>query len=161
MRTATVTYIRNGSEDSTTESHWGTEAVAGEWLAERKRVHAALRNTVTVAKVEPHVFTVGDGATQRIGSDAHAYTVIKVSPSGKTITLQRDKVTLDPGFKPDFHPGGFVGHVANQHDQRWTYEADPDGGVTTARLTPRGWKTPGSSRPDIRPGRREYYDWNF
>jgi hypothetical protein len=113
------------------------------------------------AKTGHHEFKVGDGATQWIGTDGRAYTVIKVSPSGKTITLQRDKATIDPAFKPDFHPGGFVGHVSNQHDQRWTCEPDPSGQVITARLTTRGWKTPGSTRADIRPGRREFYDYNF
>jgi hypothetical protein len=34
--------------------------------------------------------TVGIGATIQIGSDRYAYTVVEISPSGKTLTLQRD-----------------------------------------------------------------------
>lgn len=35
---------------------------------------------------------IGNGATEITYSDCHAYTVIKVSPSGKTIWLQKMKL---------------------------------------------------------------------
>lgn len=105
-----------------------------------------------------HLFAVGDGATSHIGSDAHAWTVTAVSPSGKTITIQRDKATIDPAFKPDFHPGGFVGHVSNSHDQSYSYEPDPNGVIRQARLTKRGWSSAGMP---VTKGRREFYDYNF
>jgi len=34
---------------------------------------------------------VGDGAYLQLGADAYAYTVIEVSPSGKTIKVQQDR----------------------------------------------------------------------
>jgi hypothetical protein len=104
-------------------------------------------------------FAVGEGATERLYTDSHAYTVIKVSPSGKTITIQRDTATLSPDFKPETILGGFVGHTVNQHEQSYTYEADPEGATFTARYTKRGWTTPGGSR--IGHGRHEFYDYNF
>jgi hypothetical protein len=45
-------------------------------------------------------FEAGDGASVQLWTDAHAYTVIKVSPSGKTITLQRARPLLTPGGSP-------------------------------------------------------------
>jgi hypothetical protein len=109
-----------------------------------------------------HRFTpalaVGDGVTLRFHTDAHAYTVTAVSASGKTATIQRDKATLDPAFKADFRPGGFVGHVANQGDQRWTFERDPEGSVRKVRATRRGWESAGQR---VTPGRSEFFDYNF
>lgn len=104
---------------------------------------------------------VGDGATLFYFTDAHAYTVTRVSASGQTITLQRDKATRDPSWKPDFHPGGFVGHVSNDRDQSYTYEPDPDGVVRTARLTKRGWRVGGARGLRVARGRHEFYDSNF
>lgn len=103
-------------------------------------------------------FEAGDGASVRLHTDAHAYTVIRVSPSGKTITLQRAKATLDPEWKPEVIPGGFAGHTANDRTQRWTYEPDPDGAVTTARFTRSGWMRQGQR---VSHGYYEYYDHNF
>ena len=123
---------------------------------------AAMRARVAKAARErrgyPHQFATGDGATTHIGSDASAWTVTAVSPSGKTITIQRDKATLDPAFKPDFHPGGFWGHVSNSHKQTYSYEADPAGVTRKARLTTRGWSSLGMP---VSKGRREFYDYNF
>jgi hypothetical protein len=103
-------------------------------------------------------FEAGDGASVRLWTDAHAYTVIRVSPSGKTITLQRAKATLDPEWKPEMILGGFAAHTANNHEQRWTYEPDPDGAVITARFTRRGWMRQGQR---VSHGYREHYDYNF
>lgn len=72
--------------------------------------------------------------------------------------MQRDKATLDPDFKPEFYPGGFAGHVANNHAQTYSYESDPDGETRKARLTKRGWESLGFP---VRKGRREFYDYNF
>lgn len=103
-------------------------------------------------------FEPGDGASIRLCTDAHAYTVIRVSPSGKTITLQRVKATLDPEWKPEVISGGFAGHTANNHEQRWICEPDPDGAVTTARFTRRGWMRTGQR---VTHGYYEHYDYNF
>lgn len=36
--------------------------------------------------------TIGTGATKEIGSDRYPYTVVSVSPSGKTLVLQADSI---------------------------------------------------------------------
>lgn len=60
-------------------------------------------------------FEVGDGACIRTGSDVRAYTVIAVTPSGKTVTLQRAKVTVT---KPAAYYGDRV---------EYAFEPDPNG----------------------------------
>lgn len=101
---------------------------------------------------------VGDGCTYHLWSDSHACTVIKRTP--KTITIQRDKATLDPNFKPEWIPGGFAGHCVNQDEQRYSYERDPNGEIITARWSE---KRGGFVYLDkiISLGRDEYYDYNF
>jgi hypothetical protein len=99
---------------------------------------------------------VGDGATLHFHTDAHAYTVIRVT--ARTITIQRDTATADPTWVRDFTPGGFMGHTANDRDRKYTYAADADGATRTVRLTRRGWTSSGQS---VTHGRHEFYDSNF
>ena len=100
----------------------------------------------------------GDGVTLCFYSDAEAYTIIK--RTAKTLTIQRDKATLSPDFKPEFIPGGFCGTVVNQHEQTYTYEPDPNGSVRIARWSE---KKKGFYWHDLHvtPGRHEFYDYNF
>lgn len=102
---------------------------------------------------------VGDGVTIRLYSDAHAYTVIK--RTAKTITIQQDKATLDPSFKPEFIPGGFAAHCTNQDEQTYTYERDTTGRILTLHWSEvlGGWKTPYNRKVAL--GRHEFYDYNF
>jgi hypothetical protein len=114
---------------------------------------------------------VGEGATKHLYSDSHAYTVERVSPSGKTAWIRRDKATLlngpDSG-EPDalkVYPGGFAAHTTGV--QRYRYEPDPDGKLVKVTRRQNGrWKV--SGWPTRSPGgvvtfghRREHYDYNF
>lgn len=101
---------------------------------------------------------VGDGATVCYFSDAHAYTIIK--RTAKTLTLQRDKATLKPSFKPEFIVGGFCAHCTNQSEQDYDYERDPNGIIETAHWSERkkGFYVNGCH---VIPNRREFYDYNF
>lgn len=63
---------------------------------------------------------VGDAATIGYWSDRHAATVIYVSPSFKTIRVQRDTATL-------------VGGSIMGESQEYTYAPNPYGTITTAR----------------------------
>ena len=102
---------------------------------------------------------VGDGVTLHYYSDAEAYTIIKRTAT--TLTIQRDKATLDPNFKPEIIPGGFVGHCINQHEQTYTYEPDPNGRIYKAYWSEakKGYYVSGCLH--VTPGRHEYYDYNF
>lgn len=103
---------------------------------------------------------VGDGITLILYTDAHAYTIIKRTE--KTLTIQRDKVSLKPNWKPEIIPGGFAGHCINQDEQEYDYESDLNGKIMTIHWSNKYqcWNAPhGYSR--IRLGRHEFYDYNF
>lgn len=102
---------------------------------------------------------VGMRATVLYWTDQHAGTIVKVTR--KTITVQRDKATLSPDFKPVFIPGGFAGTVINQEEQEYTYERDPNGTKQTFHWSEKyqSYGQPGNLR--VVRGRREFYDYNF
>lgn len=119
---------------------------------------------VHIARVADYIICpanvkVGDGVTVNMWSDRHAATIIKVTPC--SVTVQYDKATLDPNFKPEWIPGGFAGHCINQEDQTYTYERDPNGRVETYRWSKKygTYGTPGNLR--LSKGRHEFYDYNF
>ena len=109
-------------------------------------------------------FKVGDGATVCGYSDRRAYTVTAVSPSGKTITMQRDTATLlnASGSGEDdalvVTPGGFAAHT--EGTQRYSYTPNPTGHTMQARLGNKSltWKC---SHGRVKAGRFEHYDYNF
>jgi hypothetical protein len=108
----------------------------------------------------PANIEVGDGVTYHLYSDAHAGTVIKKTKM--SVTVQRDKATRDPNFKPEIVPGGFAGHCTNQHEQTYTYEADPNGETITFRWSKKfGRFQDGQRGLTLTKGRREFYDYNF
>jgi hypothetical protein len=103
--------------------------------------------------------TVGDGATICHFSDRTACTVVRVSPSGKTLYLQPDTATLD-GWKPEILPGGFAGHCVNNHEQAYTYQPDPGAPLHRAGLRKDGrYRTTRGER--VVPGRSHFHDYNF
>ena len=103
--------------------------------------------------------TVGDGATICHFSDRTACTVVRVSPSGKTLCLQPDTATLD-GWKPEIFPGGFAGHCVNNHEQAYTYQPDPGASLHRASLRKDGrYRT--TRGETVVPGRHQFHDYNF
>jgi len=94
---------------------------------------------------------IGMGATLIMWSDRHAYTITGVSPSGKTIKLQRDKATrVDKNGMSDA--------------QDYKYEPDIEAPVETATLRKDGrYKLKGyTSGGTVLIGKRdEYYDYTF
>jgi len=119
----------------------------------------AMADRINNTKLTPVTAKVGDGATVHFWSDSHAGTIIKVTKS--TITVQRDKATLDPDFKPEFIPGGFCAHCTNQEEQKYTYERDPKGELYTFHWSNKynSYGQPGDLMATS--GRREFYDYNF
>lgn len=112
-------------------------------------------------RLSPVTVKVGDGVTIHLYSDAHAGTVIKKTKT--TITVQQDKATIDPNFKPEFIVGGFAGHCTNQHEQTYTYERNPNGNVTVYRWSKKynRYQGGGDGSIIVTKGRREFYDYNF
>ena len=104
---------------------------------------------------------VGDGCTYYLWSDSYACTVIKKTK--KTITIQRDKATLSPDFKPEWVPGGFAAHCTNAEDQSYTYERNPNGEIYVCHWSEKEGRYRSGSDGSIKigVGRHEYYDYNF
>ena len=100
---------------------------------------------------------VGDGVTEKLWSDAHACTVI--ARTAKTLTIQRDKATLDPSFKPEW----MGTYCTNSDDQSWTYERNPNGEIIKCRWSEKygRWQTGSDGSIKIYRGRHEHYDYNF
>lgn len=150
-------------------------APAAETLPERSVERHCDRGNCADCDKQRATPVVGGAATFTLWTDAHACTVIKISPNGKTAWLRRDKAKLLNGFNSDaadklqFAPGGFCGHTSGT--QRYAYTADPNGEVirVSARTLRDGsivWKRAGS--PTRSPGatayfgaRHEHYDYNF
>ena len=102
---------------------------------------------------------VGDGVTVNLWSDRYAATVIKVTKS--TVTVRRDKATLNPDFKPEWIPGGFAAHCTNQDEQSYTYEPDEKGTEYTFRWSRKYQRYGQPGNLTLSKGRHEFYDYNF
>jgi hypothetical protein len=103
--------------------------------------------------------TVGGGATVCHYSDRTACTVIRISPSGKTVWMQEDTAVLD-GWKPEFIPGGFSGHCVNNTEQRYAYQSDPQGAIYRASVRKDG-KLRTTNGERVISGRHHFHDYNF
>ena len=127
--------------------------------AELSDAQRALENLKEQYKfAERYEVKVGDGVTYHLYSDSQACTVTK--RTAKTITIQEDKATLDPNFKPEFVVGGFAGHCTNQNEQTYTYESDPNGRTITARWSEKRGAFVYCDKI-ITNGRHQFYDYNF
>lgn len=98
-------------------------------------------------KLELGKVKVGDGVTGHMYSDAHAFTVIRVSESGKTFWAQQDKATLKEDWKGS---------------QDYDYEPDPNGSVIQCRWSDGKQCFQCLTRfRAISAGRHEFYDYGF
>lgn len=109
---------------------------------------------------------VGMGATICGYSDRMACTIIAVSKSGRTITIQRDTATLLNGVDSkaedalEFSPGGFVGHTSGT--QRYEYKRDEKGSTYRASIRKDGkWRLASCTSRVLLDMRDEHYDFNF
>lgn len=90
---------------------------------------------------------VGMGATMLLWTDRHAYTITRVSESGKTFWMKRDIATLEPGTSPW------------QGNQDYHYTRCEDSGETMVKFGKKGWKSGGDK---VLVGvRDEHYDPSF
>lgn len=112
-----------------------------------------------IEREERREVEVGDGVTLQLFSDRQAYTVIRRTP--KTITIQRDKVTLSRSFKPEFVTGGFVAHCTNQDEQSYSYEQERNGSIEVCYWSEKNGCFMWHGCCPVRNGRHEFYDYNF
>lgn len=97
----------------------------------------------------------------RIGySDVEPFEVVRVV-SPKIIEVRAMKATLDPSWKPEMHPGGFVAHCSNQHEQRWDIVSDETRPTLRLFLRKDGYFYGAGSRFKLEDAPRKFYDYNF
>ena len=65
-------------------------------------------------------------------SDWYPNEVVEVR-TDRLIVVRAMKSEIDPSWKADFHVGGFCGHTANNHSQRWNCESDEDSVLVKVR----------------------------
>lgn len=155
----------NSWEEANPKTHWLLKDEANPEERQKSLIAMVRRELEEEIKrfdswhLTPANAKVGDGATVNLYSDRHAGTIIKVTKS--SITIQRDKATLDPNFKPEWVAGGFAGHCTNQDEQTYTYERNQNGSTTTIRWSRKynRFGTPGNLTASK--GRHEFYDYNF
>lgn len=95
--------------------------------------------------IEPEI---GMGVTELCWTDRHSYTIIDMTKTKKTITIQRDRaIRIDKNGMSE--------------NQEYRYERDENGSICKARKNKYGvWKIIGGSRITL--GKREeYYDFSF
>lgn len=94
-------------------------------------------------------------------SDVYPYEVIEVRTPRKLI-IRSMNAELDPTWRPEVIPGGFVGHCVNNDEQRWVITPDEDGAVLPIRLNKRGeWKDTAGNKYGLADNPRRKYDYNF
>ena len=112
--------------------------------------------------LNPSTATVGMGVTVLGWSDADPYEIVKISPSGNTLTIREMKATRNPEWNMEWVQGGFAGHLKNQDAQEWIIESDTDGFEIRANWSnkfERFQSQRGKLGQDH--GARKYYDFNF
>jgi hypothetical protein len=105
---------------------------------------------------------VGMGVTVCGYSDRTAWTITRISKTGKCFWATQDMATLKDGWKPEFVPGGFAGHCTNQGSQEYNYKSNPDGyEVRFTKTKDGGWSSKQHGRRVILGVRSYFYDYNF
>jgi hypothetical protein len=101
---------------------------------------------------------VGMGVTRYGWTDSHPYEVVKVV-SDRCIEIRPMSAVIDPTWKMDITPGGFVGHV-NNNGGKWILSRNPTAPTIRIRLSKHGvWKLKGEK---FSVGQAtKYHDYNF
>lgn len=90
---------------------------------------------------------VGMGATQLMYADRHAFTVVRVSPSGKTVWVQQDNATR-------------TDKNGMSESQEYTFTPNKTNPEVRVNKTKHGWHS--SLHGSFALGYRyEYYDYSF
>lgn len=94
-------------------------------------------------------------------SDINPHEVVRVV-SDKCLEIRRMKAEKDPSWKPEWHAGGFAGHCANQHEQRWFITPQPLATVFRIRKQKDGkWRSAHRDEYRLADAPRKFYDYNF
>ena len=92
-------------------------------------------------------------------SDITPYEIVRVI-SDKTIEIREMDCEKLP-WKPDWHEGGFSGHLANQDEQKWDIKSNEENSIIKARLRKDGYFHSEVGKHYIEKSPRKFYDYNF
>jgi hypothetical protein len=93
-------------------------------------------------------------------SDINPHEVTKECTPRKKMIRYMDS-ELDPNWKRDFIPGGFLGHTVNNGGE-WIITSNPDAPEFAIRLNKKGqWMDKHGRRYLIADAPVKYYDYNF
>jgi len=97
----------------------------------------------------------------RIGySDVTPFEVVRFV-NAKTLAI-REMATFELPWERKFIAGGFLGHVANQDDQKWDIQPDPEAPVVRIRQHKDGkWRDAYGARYSLSREPRNFRDFNF
>lgn len=101
---------------------------------------------------------IGDGATIQMYSDRRAATIIDISPSNKTITIQEDNAELLNRDELKTNPGGFSANI--QGSQKYKFSKDLNGQIAIAKKHKDG-KFYSQGNRIVVGERQHFYDFNF
>ena len=94
-------------------------------------------------------------------SDVEPYEIVKVV-SAKTLEIRRmQSVRSNPENNLGFVPGGFVGHWALQHEQKWTITPCTEAQVIRIRLGKNGWKDSCGLKFQLSDTATKFHDYNY
>lgn len=94
-------------------------------------------------------------------SDVYPGEVIRVV-SDVTMDVRMMDAEMDPSWKPEIVPGGFLGHCVNQDEQRWLFESNPGLPIFRIRRTKKGqWQDKWGNKFYLSDTPRRKHDYNF
>lgn len=130
------------------DKHLIREVVA-ERIAAEHRLFAYVNSFGFKVKVRKFISLYG-------WSDVHAYEVVRqVSKTCVEVRSLNTELILAP---KEFHAGGFSGHFADNHAQKYKYTSNPEGALKKIHLGKRGWGL-GKWRMSDEP--YKFHDYNF
>jgi len=92
-------------------------------------------------------------------SDIEPFEIVNIV-SDKTIEIRKMNC-IEQEWDREFYAGGFHGHTANQHKQKWDIQSCEANPVVRIRKGKKGWKDSSGSRFAIAEQPRKFYDYNF
>jgi len=98
-------------------------------------------------------------ANLRLGTDVTPFEIVKVV-SDKTIEI-REMGTKELPWERDFHLGGFFGHEANNHEQKWKCFPNEEYAVIRARKNKGGYWKSAYGKHYLAANPIKHYDYNF
>ena len=105
---------------------------------------------------------LGQGVSVCGYSVVEPYEVVKISKTGKKITLRAMDYKQINKEKLEFHAGGFSAHCSNQRAQEWEITSNENGATVAANWSEKKkmYMVYGVNRVSLK-GARRFYDFNF